>query len=69
MTQQMLNTGFSFKFSLSLLSLMMLFSFSNIKAQVPNYVDSINQSMAPAKGGRVKVTQGVVKFSRVVLVA
>ena len=40
------NTGFSFKFSLSLVSLMMLFSFSNIKAQksqVPNYVDAINQ--------------------------
>jgi uncharacterized protein (DUF1684 family) len=40
------NTGFSFKFSLSLVSLMMLFSFSNIKAQksqVPNYVDSMNQ--------------------------
>jgi uncharacterized protein len=40
------NTGFSFKFSLSLLSLMILLSFSNIKAQKshePNYVDSINQ--------------------------
>ena len=40
------NTGFSFKFSLSLVSLMMLFSFSNIKAQKsqePNYVDAINQ--------------------------
>ena len=40
------NTWFSFKFSFSLVSLMMLFSFSNIKAQKsqePNYVDAINQ--------------------------
>ena len=40
------NTRGFFKFSLSLVSLMMLFSFSNIKAQksrMSNYVDSINQ--------------------------
>ena len=40
------NTRGFFKFSLSLVSLMMLFSFSNIKAQksrMSNYIDSINQ--------------------------
>ena len=42
----MLITRGFFKFSLSLVTLMMLFSFSNIKAQkaqLSNYVDSINQ--------------------------
>ena len=42
----MLNNRFQYKFSLSLVSLIILLSASNVKAQksqVPNYVDGINQ--------------------------
>ena len=42
----MLNNRFPYKFSLSLVSLIILLSASNVKAQksqVPNYVDGINQ--------------------------